>query len=77
MLLLRKAAVSSCDVAEDHRAALAAELGASELEIHNRLNKMRFWPLGWMSQNTAIVMIIFMSFSLFSFRLAVLPIAVA
>jgi hypothetical protein len=76
MVLLRKAAGAACQLAEDHRAVLAEELGLSQTEVCDRLKQMRFWPIGWMSQNTTIVVIIFMSFSLFSFRLAVLPIAV-
>jgi hypothetical protein len=73
--LLLKSAESAKDWALEHRSALSGELGVSEDEIRGRLRAMKFWPMGWLSLTTAILIMIVLFGSVFYYRLLLLPIA--
>jgi hypothetical protein len=77
LLLLRSAANKSRRTALLKKALLAEELGIEPAVVEQRLARMKYWPLGWMTLNTAVLILTFMCFSLFSFRLAVMPVAIA
>jgi hypothetical protein len=74
--LILRAAARAREAAIDHIAQLSTETGLAEKELYARLIHMKFWPLSWISQNTAIATIVFISLALLSFRLALLPSAI-
>jgi hypothetical protein len=72
--VLRRSAKAAKDLAYEEAPRLSAELNLPEQEFRNRLDRMRFWPLGWMSLNQTMSIVAFMSFAVYSYRLTLLPV---
>jgi len=72
--VLYKSAQRARDQALAHLPQLAAELQAEAPALKTRLERMRFWPLAWLSLTAASVIMGFLLLSVFSYRLLLLPV---
>jgi hypothetical protein len=74
--LIRRAAAGGRELAIEHISELAAETGQNRDNLRARLDSMTFWPLAWITQRATVLVIVFMSLALLSFRLALFPTAI-
>lgn len=75
--VLRAGARHAQQTALENVDQLSAELDRPDAELRARLNRMEFWPIGWISWQNVATVVLFMAFAIVSYRLAVLPVALA
>jgi hypothetical protein len=73
--LLRQTAREARRRSLANAATLAAECGMSESDFRAQLDRMDFWPVGWMKQNQLFILLLSLLASVFSYRLMLLPVA--
>ena len=55
-----------------HAAALAKETGQSRPKVEKEIREMKYWPIGWISLNQLLLLMVFLLAAVFSYRLALL-----
>ncbi len=75
--LLRTTAKSAQERALEHASELASEYKLSKRTMADRLNHIDFWPVGWLKQNQLIFLMFCLVLGLVSYRMLLLPLALA
>ena len=71
--ILRASARSAASWSTANQRVLAVETGRPEAEIEQEIGAMKYWPIGWISLNQLLFLMIFLLAAVFSYRLALIP----